>query len=176
MDTPSGFFEPTASIYCANATDLPAAPQPIPTRGVAWVLRWAVALAVLYFSGCVLAEFAYCLAAEHVLARAARAGALESTLPRATCASIRAAAERRLASYQQVAGPLQLVIRQNAVPIRTKLQPQPGDQMSVSIATTARAVTPRWLQALKFWDSEEQILVTAERQMPGRALRRGRES
>jgi hypothetical protein len=136
------------------------------------VLRWAAALAVLYFSACVLAEFAYCLAAEHALSRAARAGAFEATLPRATCQSVRAAAARRLTSYQHIAGRLQLVIRQNAAPLRTKLQPQPGDRISVSIATSERAVTPRWLQALKFWSSGQHILVTAERQMPGRALAR----
>jgi hypothetical protein len=135
-------------------------------------MRWAAATAVLYFSGCVLAEFAYCLAAEHALSRAARAGALEATLPRATYQSVRAAAGRRLTSYHHVAGQLQLAIQQNSAPLRAKLQPQPGDRMSVAIATTARAVTPRWLQALKFWGSGEQILVTAERQMPGRALAR----
>jgi hypothetical protein len=150
--------------------------QCVPTRGVAWVLRWAAALAVLYFSGCVLAEFACCLAAEHTLARAARAGALEATLPRATCGSVRAVTRRRLTGYQHASGQLQLVIRQNSVPLRAKLELKPGDWMSVSIATTARAVTPLWLQTLKFWGSDEQIVVTAERQIPGHKLRRGRES
>ena len=42
----------------------------VQTRGILWVLRWAAALAVLSFSCGVLAEFAFCLAAEHTVNRA----------------------------------------------------------------------------------------------------------
>jgi hypothetical protein len=135
-----------------------------------------MALAVLYFSGCVLAEFMYCLAAEHALARAARAGALEATLPRATSQSVAAAANRRLSAYQHAAGNMQLVILQNGAPLRARLRPKPGDRLSVSMSIASRAVVPRWLQTLKFWGSGEQIVIAAERHVPGRVLRRARES
>ena len=50
-------------------------------RGVGWVLAWAGALAVLAIAAGVLTEFAYVLAAERTLTVAARAGAMEATLP-----------------------------------------------------------------------------------------------
>jgi hypothetical protein len=147
-----------------------------PTLGVAWVLQRAAALSVLYFSGCVLAEFAYCLAAEHTLARAVRAGALEATLPRATHRSVVAAVDRRLLNYRGVKHHAQLIVRQNGAPVRAKLQPKPGDRLTVSISTPARVVIPRWLQSLKFWDRGDVIKVSAHRQVPGRVLPWGREA
>jgi hypothetical protein len=175
MDTTPGFCDPQTVYNAVNHAPFTGSGDRVPARGVAWVLRWTAALAILYFSGCVLAEFAYCLAAERMLARAVRAGALEATLPRATTQSVAATAARRLASYNNVAGRCQLVILQNGAPLRAKLQPQPGDRLSVSIAVPVRTVMPNWLQTLKFWGSE-QILITAERRMPGPDLSRDRES
>src|SRR5437764_1142099 len=68
-------------------------------RGVGWVLAWAGALAVLATGAGVLTEFAYVLAAERTLSVAARAGAMEATLPRATYQSVTAAVDGRLNQY-----------------------------------------------------------------------------
>ena len=101
---------------------------------------------VLFFSCGVLAEFAYCLAAEHTVARAARAGALEATLPRATSKSIAESVTQRLAGYPQHQ-------RTNAArdsaewqAVLGRLNVQPGDRISVHVAVPGTAVLPRWLQ------------------------------
>src|SRR6476661_5171587 len=67
----------------------------IPTRDVLWVLRLAAALTTIFFALVRLAAFGYQLAAEHQLVAAARAGALEATLPRATFQSVAQTVERR---------------------------------------------------------------------------------
>src|SRR3972149_1143722 len=71
--------------------------QPVPVRGVGWVLRWAAALTVLAASAAILLAFAYQLAAERALAGAAAAGLREASLPRATSGSVEAVVRRQLA-------------------------------------------------------------------------------
>jgi hypothetical protein len=81
-----------------------------------------------------------------------------------------ATAAHRLTAFDDAAGKYQLAILQNGAPLRTNLQPRPGDRLSVSIAVPVRTVLPRWLQTLKFWGSGEQMQVLTERQMPGRDI------
>src|SRR5262245_2189949 len=69
------------------------------TLGIGWVLKWTVAMAVLLYATTVLTEFGYSLAAEQLLAHAARAGALEATLPRATVHTVEQSIRRQLAGY-----------------------------------------------------------------------------
>jgi hypothetical protein len=142
----------------------------MPSRGVLWVLRWAAALAVLFFSCGVLTEFAYCLAAEHTIARAARAGALEATLPRATTKSIAQSVARRLTSYPGTCGQTRLVIEQNDKPTLGRLKLQPGDRISVHVGVPSTTVIPRWLGRLKFWHGNPRIEASAERTIPGRVI------
>jgi hypothetical protein len=153
-----------------DGTDGRTAIHESPSRGVLWVLRWAAALAVLFFSCGVLAEFAYCLAAEHTVVRAARAGALEATLPRATAISVNKSVAQRLAAYSSTRGQMRIVIQQNGKPILGRMKVQPGDRISVNVAVPGTAVLPRWLQRVKFWRGNPPIEATAERTMPGRLI------
>lgn len=139
-------------------------------RGVAWVLRWAAASGVLFFSTAVLAEYAFCLAAELTLVRAARAGALEATLPRATQRSVAETVGRRLKSLPLATGRWRLAIRQNDQPILGPLTLRPGDRLTVSITIPRRGALPRWLSSLKFWGGNERIVTQAERRIPGRQI------
>src|SRR5262245_3757552 len=102
----------------ANANyPLPKREGPVQrVRGIGWVLKWSGALGVLFVAGGMLIQFAYCLAAEQALTRAARAGVLEATLPRASSASVRRVVEQRLAAYPSLAGRLQLHMLQNGGP------------------------------------------------------------
>jgi hypothetical protein len=147
-----------------------ATKQVAPTRGVLWVLRWAAALVVLVFSCGVLTEFAYCLAAEHTVARAARAGALEATLPRATTKTIAESVTKRLTGYPSINGQTRLVIQQNGRPILGRLEVLPGDRISVHVEVPSTAVLPRWLGRLKFWHGNPPVEASAERTIPGRAI------
>jgi hypothetical protein len=137
------------------------------TRGILWVLRWAAALAVLSFSCGVLTEFAFCLAAEHTVNRAARAGALEATLPRATSKSIAESVMRCLAGYHNASRQTRLVIEQNGKPILGRLIVQPNDRISVHVAVPGNAVLPGWLQRVKFWRGNPPIEASEERVIPG---------
>ncbi|HJQ81485.1 MAG TPA: hypothetical protein VJ828_16100 [Lacipirellulaceae bacterium] len=139
-------------------------------RGVSWVLRWAAAIAVLWFAGCMLMEFAYCLAAEHTLARAARAGALEATLPRASLQSVCQTIKRRLANHAAWAPQLALSVERNGTAVGGAIQAVGGDRMAVMAAVPVRAVVPHWLNAVSLRTSESQIEVRAERQVPGRGF------
>ena len=137
------------------------------------MLRWAAALAVLSFSCGVLAEFAFCLAAEHTVNRAARAGALEATLPRATSKSIAESVMQRLAGYPSTSRQTRLVIEQNGKPILGRLIVQPNDRISVHVAVPGTAVLPGWLQRLKFWRGNPPIEASAERTIAGRMIEGG---
>jgi hypothetical protein len=142
----------------------------VPVRGVVWVLRWAAAIAVLWVAGCVLAEFAYCLSAEHTLARAARAGALEATLPRASFRSVGDTVERRLVRQVSWIEQLKLSVHQNGAAVGGAIQAAGGDRLAVSLAVPVRAVVPPWLSSISLRTGESQIEVRAERTVPGRAL------
>ena len=67
-------------------------------RGVGWVLRWAGTLATIAFSLLKLIDFSYQIDLDQTLDRAARAGALEATLPRASSQSVVQSVERRLSA------------------------------------------------------------------------------
>jgi hypothetical protein len=141
-----------------------------PTRGILWVLRWAAAVAVLAVSCGVLAEFAYCVVAEQTVARAARAGALEATLPRANIKSVTASITRQLICFTYAEGQTRLVIHRNGRPVLGRLIAQPEDRISVQLSLPSATVLPRWLHAVKFWRGNAPIEVRAERIVPGRRL------
>jgi hypothetical protein len=128
---------------------------------------------MLFVAGCVLTQLAYCLAAERTLARAARAGALEATLPRATHESIVRSVERRLAGYSFPPGLLRISVQQNGVPIRGRFQPGDGDRLAVALAVPGNAVMPHWLRRASFWDAASPIVASAERHMPGKRFGAG---
>jgi hypothetical protein len=153
-----------------SASALPSRHQ---TRNIRWVLKWSAALGILFFSVSVLFEFAYLAMAAHDFARAARAGAVEATLPRATHESVQQAVNRRLAAYPQLDSYLQMSMLQNGAPALKILPWNDGDRITVIVSVDSSAVLPAWIRALRFWRSDEKIEVAAERQLPGRQLASG---
>jgi hypothetical protein len=109
---------------------------PLPVRGVGWVLRWAVTLAILAASGAILLGFGYQIAAERTLARAAAAGLREAALPRATHESIAAVVRRRLAETL-------------ALDRATRVQlANSNGETSIGLAVPVSAVLPRWMSVV----------------------------
>jgi hypothetical protein len=168
MDWSASSHDQFAPYHCAFHGEAIATTRDAHTRGVGWVLGWAAAVAALGFAGCSLAEFACSLAAEHTLARAARAGALEATLPRATLRSVGDAVKRRLADRSSWAKQLTLSVHRNGAAVSGAIQAAGGDQMTVTLVVPLRAALPRWLSALSVWTSQSQIEVRADRSVPGR--------
>lgn len=145
-------------------------PAQVPTRGIHWVFLWASCVAVLVFAASVLTEFAYLVAAEHKLNLAARAGAVEATLPRANDQSIRAVVEHRLVGYPKLARQLQLGISQNGSPAIRPFRSKDGDRIAVTLSAPRSAAVPAWLRTVMFWRNDSQMQVRAESKMPGRKL------
>jgi hypothetical protein len=139
-------------------------------RGVVWVLAWAGAVATLAVASSVLLEFAYLLAAERTLSVAARAGAMEATLPRATYRSVTAAIDRRLIQYPSLARHLHLSLLQNGSLVQSQFRQCDGDRISISISAPSSCALPDWLRRFTFWQVNSQIQATAERCVPGRKL------
>jgi hypothetical protein len=127
-------------------------------------------LAVLCLAVGILTRFAYCLVAEHALARAAKAGALEATLPRATYRSVAEAVHSRLTRHAALADALRLGVLQNGIPARGALRVRKGDAITIALAVPVRAALPGWLRALELPTGKSQITVRAEREVPGRYL------
>jgi hypothetical protein len=134
------------------------------------VLAWGGALTVLAVGAGVLTEFAYVLTAERLLLVAARAGAMEATLPRATYESVTAVIERRLAGNPRLAGELHISLAQNGSLVQQRFHRGDGDRFDVSAWAPKSAAVPDWLRRFTFWRSETQIQVHANRQVPGRKL------
>ena len=144
---------------------------PIDTRhGVGWVLAWASALAVIALVMVVLAEFAYVFKAEHALRIAARAGAMEATLPRATYQSAVATIERRLESYPSLTKQLEIRLQQNDVLVQSQFRQQAGDQITITLSAPKGLATPLWLRSLTTARRDAKIQARAEQQIPGRRL------
>jgi hypothetical protein len=159
-------FDDTA----APAADVETLPRTEPTRGIRWVLKWTAAMAVLFYSSTVLAEFGYSLAAEQMLAHAARAGVLEATLPRATLHSVEQSVMRRLAGHVASLSDVKLTLLDNGAWVSRKFQPRGGDRLAINLSMPAQALMPTWLRTLTGWRSDATIQARAERTMPGRQL------
>jgi hypothetical protein len=142
-------------------------------RGVWWVLAWAGAVAVLAIAAGVLIEFAYVLAAERTLSAAARVGAMEATLPRATYRSVTTAVVRRLKQYPSLAKQLHLSLLQNGTIVQSQFRQRDGDSFIVMVSGPSSAVVPRWLRSMLFWQRESAVQARAEQQLPGRKLAYG---
>jgi hypothetical protein len=139
-------------------------------RGVSWVLAWTGALAVIAIAAGVLVEFAYVLAAEHALSVAARAGAMEATLPRATYRSVTATVERRLSRYPLLTKQLHVSLLQNGTLVQSQFRPNEGDRFAITLSAPSCSAIPDWLRALPFWCNDSPIQSHAEQQVPGRKL------
>lgn len=153
-----------------DAPPATAAPQPPATRGIAWVMRWAAAIAVLVYSTSVLGEFACCLLAEQWLARAARAGVLEATLPRATLRSVEDTVWRRLDGHVADRRSVSVALLENGSLAGKKFAAKGGDRLCVALTMPAKVVMPGWLRTLASWRPTAMVHARAERVKPGREL------
>jgi hypothetical protein len=102
---------------------------------------------------------------------AARTGATEATLPRATYQSVAAAVERRLAGYPQLGGQLQLNLLQNGRPVGRQFRAGDGDRVSITLSAPTSSVVPGWLSKISLWRGDAPLNAHAEREVPGRKLR-----
>jgi hypothetical protein len=160
MDSSGTAFDLLAHFDSPNV-DENLRPQLRPFIGVASVLKWGAASAVLFFAASVLLKLGYCIAAEQALTHAARAAALEATLPRATRQTIVATVERRMLSKSIGTAGLQIHIQNNN-----------DDQVAVMISVPTNAVLPPWLNAMPFHHGDVSIEGHATRSMPSRRLPR----
>jgi hypothetical protein len=162
-------LHPLAS-FVVDPSDIEAAPRIQPTRNIGWVVKWAAALAVLLYATTVLTEFAYSLMAEQLLVRAARAGVLEATLPRATPLSVEQSVWRRLPNSAVSEGRVKLALLQNGSLVGKRLELIGGDRLSLTVAMRPHALMPGWLRALTSWRGEATVRALAERSVPGRKI------
>ena len=139
--------------------------------GVPCVLKWAAAIGMLFYAAQVMLQFGYSVSAERALTHAARAAALEATLPRATRASIMKTIERRLKASSIPTEALSITVRHNGLPFGRTYRPADDDQVSVHLSLPADTALPGWLRVIHFGD-DAMLHATAERQMPGKHLRR----
>jgi hypothetical protein len=168
-------FEPAASVSHGASVPDRAAERYIEVprdtrRGICWVLAWAGSVAVLTIAAGVLTEFAYVLGAERTLSVAARAGAMEATLPRATYQSVTATVDRRLIHYPLLAKQLHVSILQNGALVQSQFHKREGDFFAITLSGPSSSAVPEWLRTLMFWRGESAIQAHAERQLPGRKL------
>jgi len=151
-------------------------PSPLPkgegirTRGVAWVVRWVAVMGMLAWAAAQVVAFGYQLAAEQTLARAARAGALEATLPRATAASIADVIWTRLDDWAIPRREMQITLTQNGTPLHQQFHPRPGDRVAVTLRVASVSVLPAWLRNVSIAASGRHITAHAVRELPGRSL------
>src|SRR3954447_3119744 len=143
-----------------------APPRQSTRRSVRWVLKWAIAIAMLVVAASILTDFAYMLAAEHRLNAAARAALSEVMLPRATTSSVQSVVEHRLGKAQL----LQLTILQNGHPAQGLIRQSDGDRFAVSISLASSNVIPKWSRILNPSHSDSPVFAHAEGQVPGRTL------
>jgi hypothetical protein len=142
-----------------------------PSRDVRWILKWAAAIAVVTVSASQLVAFAYVCVADRALNLAARAGAAESILPRATYQSIYAAVERRLADYPRLGSRLQMTVLQNGRPVGQRFRAREDDRISITISASASAMMPGWLTTVPQWRGDLLLTARADRTMRGHRLR-----
>jgi hypothetical protein len=163
---PSDWFEQPI------ARELPSTDAPqLRRRRIPWVLAWGTALAAIVAMACVLLEFAYVAAAERSLIVAARAGATEATLPRASYQSVTAAIERRLTSQPLLMEQLSMTFAKNGDLVQQPYFGQSGgDRFTVTLSVPNNAALPNWLRAISIWRGDSKITAHAEQKLPGRKL------
>jgi hypothetical protein len=139
--------------------------QPSARTITAWsVLQWGTAIAVLAVAASILFGFAQRAATERLLRMAARAGAFEATLPKASYDSVRGTIERRLQGSSAVAS-WQFTLLQNRVPAFHQLSENENDVVSVTLtARMSNKASPlRWIPM-----QETPIIVRSESRRPSR--------
>jgi len=146
--------------------------RPVYSHGIGWVLLWAGSLAVLAIVAAMLMRLGFIVASEHSLQVAARAAAMEATLPRATYSSVIATVERRLGDQPLLAEHLTLTMLQNGRPVIDSFRAQDGDEYSIVLSVPTSYVIPDWLERISFGQSQQAIRAEAFSRLPSRKLAR----
>jgi hypothetical protein len=133
-----------------------------PVRGVSWVLKRAATVGVLAASGAILLNFAYRLAAEQVLTRAAAIGVRAAALPRATHRSVERAIHRELAGAALQDDGINIALQSAGKPIKGPIEPRARGAISVALSAPAATMLPSWLSALAPWDRDSKVAARAE--------------
>jgi hypothetical protein len=134
-------------------------------RGVGWVLKWAAAVAVLCVAAIILLNFAYRLAAEQSMIRAARAGIREASLPRATNRTVEQSIRRELVGCYRLGSDTDIALRTAGRPIKGIAANKSDGVFSVTLSASVNAALPNWLQALSPWHA--QIVISAHTNQAG---------
>ncbi len=164
---------PALTIYQANETTV----VELPVRGVAWVLGWTAVVVSLAASAMILVTFAYQLAVEQSLHRAAEAGLREASLPRASSRSVEFIIRQHLAERFSLDLAATVSLERSGVPMSGILRLRPGEQLSITLSVRADAVMPRWLTALPGLNSvriTQRVKLQSGDETGSLPLRRGR--
>jgi hypothetical protein len=142
------------------------APSPA-RRDALWVLKWAAAVVVIVMAAGILVEFGASLAAERALRRAAEAGIVEATLPRATSQSVLSTIERRLPKHSIDPRKLNFTLLDNGNSVTGRVQAREGDRLSVILSANVSSPVSNWFNK----NSRAPLTVRTEREVPGRRLK-----
>jgi hypothetical protein len=154
-----------------SSPQLPAATiePPVATIGVWCVLQWAAAVVILAVVANVLYGFAQRLGTQRSLQLAARAGAIEAVLPRASYHSVRDTIGRRLAGISELES-WELTLLQNDAHVFRQIAENERDLFIVTVTARMSSTVPAWLQWLPGVGEPSTITVQAEKGRPGRHL------
>ena len=109
------------------------------------MLKWALVVLALVVSSLTLYRFSLLLRGEISLVRAAEAGVLEATLPRATARSVSEAVRRQLLQNGHYYEVPQILLSRNGVLVSGPCRSRRGDSWSVQIAARTHDFLPGWL-------------------------------
>jgi hypothetical protein len=127
-------------------------------RGVVWVLRWAAAIAVLCAATVLLLNFAYRVAAEQALARAAAAGIREASLPRATNHTVEQTIRRELGGCFRLGSATGIALRSAGKPVKGFIGERIDERFTITLSVPADAALPNWLQAFSPWSNQMMVV------------------
>ena len=122
--------------------------RPLERRLPANLFEILVAVPILAITGLGLVQFFWLLAAGEVLGQAAKAGAQEAVLPKATFQSVSDAVRRRLEPWAFAGNSRQIVVQVGGRAAYGVLQPRSGDEVVVTVSIASHAAVPDLLGSL----------------------------
>jgi hypothetical protein len=135
--------------------------------GPPWrLVRLFFSLSVLVVTTIGLVQFAFLLRAGDALRTAGRAAVHEAVMPRATCRSIAATAQRRLVAARLAEAADPVCVEINGRPGFGGTRPEPGDRVVVALRLAAPAAAPDLLGPLGILPAGRQILLRLAVRIP----------
>ncbi len=137
--------------------------RPGAARDTRWILRQFVSVVLLVAVVSIGIEYSMLIGAERALAAAAREGAQEALLPKASTSSVSAAVERSLARYRWRSQVAVLPPAINGHLAQRRWQVRSGDRCTVSLTVPHAAVVPNWIARLAWFGNSQPLSVSATR-------------